>query len=118
MSDLVRQGELPPELDTLLAWVACVADARPAEEYVRTLQGPGLTVDHVERHDEALMEMAEAIRARLVGARVLLASGRLEVAGVDLTAAASVARSALDAIRQGTLGYAVFGAVKPPVRGR
>jgi len=41
LSDLTRSGPLPPELDTLLAWVACIADARPVEEYERYLEAAG-----------------------------------------------------------------------------
>jgi ubiquinone/menaquinone biosynthesis C-methylase UbiE len=33
LSDLTRSGILPAELDGLLAWVACIADARPISEY-------------------------------------------------------------------------------------
>lgn len=37
LSDLTRTGELGPELQTLLAWVACLGDARPVEEYASHL---------------------------------------------------------------------------------
>src|SRR6266851_3500196 len=33
LSDLTRNGALPPELDGLFAWVACIADALPIEAY-------------------------------------------------------------------------------------
>src|SRR5258708_39802803 len=34
LSDLTRSGPLPPELDGLLAWIACIADALPIDGYV------------------------------------------------------------------------------------
>src|SRR5580700_972188 len=39
LSDLTRSATLPPELTGLLAWVACIADARPVEEYAAYLRG-------------------------------------------------------------------------------
>jgi arsenite methyltransferase len=44
LSDLTRRGEIPAELQGLLAWIACLADAQPLETYVRSLTDAGLTV--------------------------------------------------------------------------
>lgn len=111
VSDLVRRGPLPAELRDLLAWVACIADALPVEGYVEHLSAAGIEVDHVEHHDDALAEMAESIRTRLLTGRVLAAAGRIDLSGVDWGRASAVARSAVAAIRDGVLGYVV-------VRGR
>jgi len=53
LSDLTRVRVLPKGLDSLLAWVACVADAQPIESYAATLRAAGLMVEHVESHVEA-----------------------------------------------------------------
>ena len=42
LSDLTRLAQLPEELQGLLAWVACIADARPVEEYVSYLEAAGI----------------------------------------------------------------------------
>lgn len=108
VSDLVRRGPLPAELQDLLAWVACIADALPIEGYVRHLAASGIDVDHVESHDDALIEMVENIRTRLLVGRVLAASGRIDLPGVDWERASTIARSAMTAIRDGVLGYVVI----------
>ena len=42
LSDLTRGAVLPKELDGLLAWIACIADAQPVEGYVGYLSGAPL----------------------------------------------------------------------------
>jgi SAM-dependent methyltransferase len=108
ISDLVRRGPLPPDLQDLLAWVACIADALPVDAYVEHLATAGIAVDHVEEHDDALADMVASIRARLVTGRLLAATGRLDLPGIDWNRAASLARSAVTAIRDGVLGYVVM----------
>jgi SAM-dependent methyltransferase len=112
MSDLTRSGDLPHELDTLLAWVACIAAALPLSEYEGHLRDAGLRIDAVERHDDALLDMAERVRERLLGAAVLSEIGRLPLARSDMDAARTLAAAAV-AIRDGRLGYALVCASKP-----
>ena len=57
ISDLTRGPALPPELDGLLAWIACIADAEPVQDYVKHLEAAGLRLKLTESHDEALLEM-------------------------------------------------------------
>src|SRR5207244_4203806 len=38
LSDLTRGRALPKELDGLLAWIACIADAQSVETYVQYLR--------------------------------------------------------------------------------
>src|SRR5919204_319449 len=108
VSDLTRCGLLPPELDGLLAWVACIADARPVAEYVAYLEEAGLAVDGVEPHDEALAAMVQDIRTRLLGAEVLVKLKKLDLPGADFEAARTLARGAAEAVARGQLGYALI----------
>ena len=57
LSDVTRAGSLPRELSGLLAWIACLGDAQPVEQYAKYLSKAGLVVEGVENHDEALGEM-------------------------------------------------------------
>ncbi|WP_151480791.1 class I SAM-dependent methyltransferase [Streptomyces albicerus] len=98
---------LPPELSTLGARIACIADARPLAEYADILNGAGLRVVRTERHDQAMSRMIDQIEARLNLLR-LTAPARLTAAGVDLTAAPAVFRAARDAVADGVLGYALL----------
>src|SRR6516162_7228180 len=113
LSDLTRGPVLPEELSGLLAWVACIADARPVDTYVRYLCDAGFCVERVESHDEALLEMVNQVRTKLLGTEILVGLKKLELPGVDFTAAKEMARSAADAVQQGSLGYTILHASKP-----
>jgi arsenite methyltransferase len=108
LSDLTRTGALPPELSNLLAWIACIADARPVEEYVNYLAAAGLGQVRVEPHDEALAEMVRSIQGKLLGAELMMKLNSASLGDVDLTEAKSMARAAADAVRARTLGYSLI----------
>jgi arsenite methyltransferase len=108
LSDLTRSGPLPPDLEGLLAWVACIADARPISEYAGYLTRAGLSGTEVEPHDEALAEMVRSIQGKLLGAELMSKLKKLIFDGVDLAQAKTLARAALDAVRAGKLGYALI----------
>lgn len=100
ISDITaRTAELPAELTSLQAWVACIADARPLEEIAALLEQAGLAIELVEPHDEALAVMLARVRARLRLARFLSPDAARR--GLELVDAA---RAALD---QGVLGYGI-----------
>jgi SAM-dependent methyltransferase len=108
LSDLTRSGDLPPELEGVLAWVACIADARPVEEYAGYLEAAGLEVQQVEAHDAALGQTVNDMRARLLGAELLIKLKKIDLPGADFQEAKKIARSAAEAIRQGKLGYSLL----------
>lgn len=112
LSDLTRGGDLPKELDGLLAWIACIADAQPIERYAAFLQDAGITVDCLEPHDEALTDMVNQIRGKLLGAEILVGLKKIELPDVDFPKAKEMAASALTAIKQGKLGYAIVAGSK------
>ncbi|MHB8614231.1 MAG: class I SAM-dependent methyltransferase [Candidatus Dormibacteraceae bacterium] len=113
ISDLTRRAPLPPGLDGLLGWVACIGDARPEEGYASLLVEAGLVVELVERHDASLAELVGTIRMRLLGAEVAVKAKRLDLPGVDWPAARRMASAADAAVRDGSLGYAVIVARRP-----
>ena len=112
LSDLVRNGDLPPELDGLVAWIACVADAQPVASYVADLEAVGLTVSAIEAHDEALTELINHVRRRLLAAGLVIKIQQVELPGIDLQVATRVARSAVAAVRAGALGYTLLTATR------
>jgi arsenite methyltransferase len=116
LSDLTRTGPLPPELEGLLAWVACIADARPVAEYARYLEEAAFQQPSVEQHDEALLELVREIQGKLLGAELMVKLKKLDLPGADFDQAKALARAAMDAIRAGALGYALItarGAANP-----
>lgn len=108
LSDLTRSGSLPQELDSLLAWVACIADARPVEEYAEYLAIAGIGGVRVEPHNEALAEMVRSIQGKLLGAELMMKLKSVQLEGLDLAQAKSMARAAADAVRAKTLGYVLI----------
>jgi arsenite methyltransferase len=113
-------GRLDERLAGLAGWVACLADARPLEEYERLLAGAGLRVTRAERHDGALAAMIDQIEARL---RALLMARRAApsapspgvLAALDQIDAGTILEMtalAREAVSAGTLGYALLVAGK------
>ncbi len=112
LSDLTRAPILPENLNGLLAHIACIADAQPIEGYKHYLAGAGFDVTLVENHDDALHEMVQKIRGNLLVAEIMAGLRKLDLAPEDLANAKEMAKSALEAIRQGQLGYALICGLK------
>jgi ubiquinone/menaquinone biosynthesis C-methylase UbiE len=113
LSDLTRgAGALPKELDNLLAWVACIADAQPIERYAEFLRSAGFQITCLEPHDEALTAMVNQMRMKLLGAEIMVGLKKMELPGVDFVQAKAMAAASLAAIQQGQLGYAIVAGAK------
>jgi arsenite methyltransferase len=108
LSDLTRSGPLPRDLEGLLAWIACIADARPVEEYASYLKGAGFDAATIEPHDSALAELARDVQARLLGIELMVKLKKLDLPGVDFEQAKQLARAASKAIQDGLLGYSLI----------
>src|SRR5262249_3908346 len=111
-TDLTRRGPLPPELESLAAWIACIADARPLAEYAALLAAAGLTIIATEEHNGALADLANQIRMRLLVTEVMLGLKKPALPGFDIALVKDFTQHALAAIRAGTLGYAILTAAK------
>lgn len=112
LSDLTRSGSLPAELSGLLAWIACIADARPAAEYVAYLEMAGFQSVRVEARQDALASMVRDIQGRLLAAELMVKLEKVNLPGVDFAEAKALAASAAQAVRSGVLGYALITAQK------
>ena len=110
LSDLTRSGPLPRELDGLLAWIACIADARPPAEYAGYLGNAGFQDLSVESHDEALAGMVREIQGKLLATELMVKLEKLALPGVDFAEAKDLARAAAEAVRSGLLGYSLITA--------
>jgi ubiquinone/menaquinone biosynthesis C-methylase UbiE len=116
LSDVTRNGALGPDLDGLLSWVACIADAQSAATYAKLLSTSGLKVIVIEKHDAALRDFVEQVRLRLLAADVMVGLKKLALPGFDLEAAKHLVKKALQAITEGRLGYAIVVAWKEASR--
>ncbi|MGE3843895.1 MAG: class I SAM-dependent methyltransferase, partial [Vicinamibacterales bacterium] len=110
ISDVTREGALPAALETLMARIACIADALPAAAYAALLAHAGFAAPSVETHDDAAIELIDRVRSGLLGAQVLAGVGKLAlpVEQADLRHALNLANDAAAAARDGRLGYALI----------
>jgi ubiquinone/menaquinone biosynthesis C-methylase UbiE len=113
LSDLTRTEPLSSDFDSLLSWIACIADAQPLNAYVARLSAANLAVRIVEEHNQLLAEFVKGIRTRLLAAEVAAGLQKLVLPGFDFAAAKKIVRHAQEAIAQGKLGYAIVTAIKP-----
>jgi len=114
IGDVCRDGDLPPELETLFGWVACISDAYSAHDIAAALAGAGLRTTGEERHDDALAALISDIGGRLMTLEAGAKLGKLTLpAGMQFDEARRVRRAAADAVRRGVLGYALITARKP-----
>lgn len=114
LSDMTRGAALPKELDGLLAWLTCVADAQPLERYSMDLTDAGIRIGGTEAHDDALTEMVQQIRMKLLGIEIAAGLKKLELPNFDLPGAKATARAAVTAIKQGAFGYSIIFGSKAP----
>jgi arsenite methyltransferase len=118
ISDLTRDGALAPDLEGLMSWIACIAGARPLSDYITLLSSAEFTVTMTEKHNGALTEFVDEIRARLLAAEVMVRLRKVVLPGFDFEVAKGIVKYALEAIRKDSLGYAVVAARKSPLPGR
>lgn len=108
LNDITRSGPLPDELESLLAWIACLADAQSIQRYAAFLENAGVQIDLIEPHPEAISQMVQEIRAKLLGVELLVKLNKLNLPEVDFESAKKLARSANACIDQGTVGYVLL----------
>jgi arsenite methyltransferase len=113
LSDLTRGPVLGEEMQGLLAWIACIADAQDAERYANYLRAAGFASIQVEPHNEALVEMAAQIRVKLLGAEIMVGIKKVNLPGVDFVKAKKLLKASLEGIHSGQLGYTILTASRP-----
>jgi ubiquinone/menaquinone biosynthesis C-methylase UbiE len=104
LSDMTVAGKLPPELRTVAAWVACIADARSLAEILALLEDAGLDVTRTETHDGELVDLLERVETRLRAASVLAPAA---VGAESVERGRELLSAAREAVKEGRLGYAV-----------
>jgi arsenite methyltransferase len=110
ISDVTADHDrLPEPLGEAMAQVACVGAALTERGYEELLSDAGFEVRACERCDHEAAAMAGRLVDRLRGARVI-GFGDVAEAGFTLDDALQRASLAVEAIAEGSLGYAIFTA--------
>lgn len=117
LTDVIAQPlELPDELKTVAAQVACIAGAMPLSGYEDLLGSAGLRVVQRERHDSALFRMIDQIESRLELVKMTMHADAARL-GLDLERAPALLASARAAANAGSLGYGLLVAINSPSTG-
>lgn len=110
MTDVTINGLLPEDIQSMLGWVVCLAGAGSPDLYVSILRNAGFTEFLVEDRRDALLEMVNDVRRKLLGAELAIGLGKLEALGIDLKKAKHLAQRSMELIESGAIGYALFKA--------
>ena len=112
LTDMTVSGPLPDDIQSLLAWVACVAGAGTTEDYVATLRTAGFADFTVEDQQDALLEMVNDVRHKLLGVELAAGLGKLDLGDLDLSEGKRLARRAVELIEGSVVGYTLIAAIK------
>ena len=113
LTDMTINGSLPADIQNLLSWVACVAGAGPAQEYISTFQAAGLVDFFVEDQRSALIDMIDNIRRKLLAVDLAVSLKKIDLGNLDLNEGKRLARRAVELIESRTIGYTLITARKP-----
>ncbi|MFA4964722.1 MAG: methyltransferase domain-containing protein [Thermoleophilia bacterium] len=113
LSDVTLEAAaLPPDLETLLARVACLADALPQRGLIALLERAGFSLAETRDSSWALTEMAERVRRRLVALKVAGKLGAIDTGGYDIDEGKRLADRALELIEDGGVLYVAVVALR------
>jgi ubiquinone/menaquinone biosynthesis C-methylase UbiE len=112
LTDITISAPLPEDIQSLLAWVACIAGASPPEQYMATLQEAGFIEFAIENLQNALQDMVTDVRRKILGAELAVGLGGLDLGDLDLEEGKRIAHRALELIQDGSIGYTLIMARK------
>lgn len=110
IADLALEQPLPPIVDEMLSWVACVAGARPTEGYRRLLQEAGFVDLGLEDASWALADIVEEVGRKLFLLDVAFGLGKLSHLPVTPAEARGWLREARRWIADGITRYVLVTA--------
>jgi hypothetical protein len=105
-------GTLPEDVQSLFAWVACVAGGGTPRDYENTLQAAGFVDFRVEDQRDALLDLVSDVRLRLFGVEIAVGMGEVRLGDLDLEEGKRLARRAVELIEDGAVGYTLLTARK------
>ena len=112
LTDMTVNGTLPDDIQSLLAWVACVAGAGTPQAYVTTLDAAGFADFVIEDQRVALLDMVGDVRRKLLGVELAAGLGKLSLGALNLEEGKRLARRAVELIEDGAVGYTLITARK------
>ena len=112
LTDLTKAADTPRELAGLLAWIACIGDAQPAERYVEWLRAAGFATETPLDRSACLREMVQQVSGKLLLAELMTGLRRLDLPGFDPIQAKQFLAAASQALSHRELGYVLLIATR------
>ena len=112
-TDIVLQGgKVPDGFQDWFFQAACIAGACSVDQYEEIFASAGFSDWREEAHPEGLIELLRQVRLRLLALEAAGGLHKVDLSGLDLTAAKKVLDQANDWARSGAVSYFAFSAVK------
>lgn len=109
---VLARGEVPEGLRGWPFQAACIAGACSVSQYEEIFTSAGLSNWRHEAHPEAMATLLRQMRLRLLALEVAGGLQKVDLSGVDMTAAKGVLDQAEGWVRSGAVSYFAFSAVK------
>jgi len=104
---------IPPELDSVFALAACLADARPMLGYASFVEAAGLRVQMMQDCPDAATRFLRDIDRKLFMVRIAQAVKAVDLDGVDIVEARRLLKLGMQMVERGDLSYGYVIAEKP-----
>jgi arsenite methyltransferase len=113
MTDVTVDGELPAQLQSLLAVAGCVGGALPLSGYRALAEEAGLVVEQCEDLPETAGNFIRDIMGKLMMAELAVKLGKVSVDMSIVDQAKSVMATVRDLVQRGALSYGLLVARAP-----
>ncbi|MFC2013554.1 methyltransferase domain-containing protein [Chloroflexota bacterium] len=110
MTDVTICAPLPEDIQSLLAWVACLTGAGSQELYVSILKEVGFSDFIIEDKRDSLINMVNEVRRKLLGVELAIGLGKLELPDINSKEAKHLAQRMIELIENGVISYTLFRA--------
>ncbi len=113
ISDVIVEGDLPSNLQSVFAVAGCVGGAWSLDEYVSLVEGAGFRVTRSERRKDVASSFVDGVRKKLMFAEIGVKLGKIPVELELIQQAKTYVAEARRLIDDGTIGYCVIIAERP-----
>ena len=113
LTDVTVNGQLPPEMNGVVASAMCIGDALSHDEYVEIICTAGFEVVVTEDVNHVAVEFVERLRAALLMAEAAVGLGKLDVSIESIRQVREIVKIARSYVEDGTLSYGLIVGEKP-----
>jgi ubiquinone/menaquinone biosynthesis C-methylase UbiE len=113
INDVILNAELPPEWQTYVARILCLADAKSFSAYDAYLEHAGFSEIRNYDENEVLVQLAQEIKGKLMLAQLAIGLGKLSMKNFDMKRGNQYIREALEFVKTGKAGYGMIVAQRP-----